>query len=161
MPRRVDRHERGPAIAQSGIAFGAAVGRALVDDEKHATCRAVGFLTHDLPAPERRAADSGDESTCQHFLAEIRQGPSGQRDTRVHGQLTHDPLDFNDDAGGKSGWPPASRLLIEAGEALVEEAVAPLADNLSRGIQARRDDIVGKPSGCQQDEPRADDVAIR
>jgi hypothetical protein len=63
--------------------------------------------------------------------------------------------------GGKAGWPPASRLLIEAGEALVEEAVAPLADNLSRRIQAGRDDIVGEPSGCQQDELRADDVAIR
>jgi len=63
--------------------------------------------------------------------------------------------------GGKAGWAPASRLLIEAGEALVEETVAPLADNLSRGIQARRDDIVGQPPGRQQDELRSDDVSIR
>src|ERR1700682_1721891 len=62
---------------------------------------------------------------------------------------------------GKAGWAPASRLLIEAREALVEEAGAALADNLSRGIQARRDDIVGKPPGCQQDQLRADDVSIR
>jgi hypothetical protein len=46
---------------------------------------------------------------------------------------------------GEAGWPPAKRLLIEAGEALVEEATAPLADNLSPRIQARRDDIVGQP----------------
>ena len=63
--------------------------------------------------------------------------------------------------GGKAGWAPAARLLIEAGEALVEEAVAPLADNLSWGIQARRDDIVGQASRCQQDELRSDDVPIR
>jgi hypothetical protein len=63
--------------------------------------------------------------------------------------------------GGKAGWPPASRLLIEAREALVEETVAPFADNLPRGIQARRDDIVGQSLGGQQDELRADDVSIR
>jgi hypothetical protein len=63
--------------------------------------------------------------------------------------------------GGKAGWAPASRLLIEAGETLVEEAVAPLADDLSWGIQPRRDDIVGQPPGCQQDQLGADDVSIR
>jgi hypothetical protein len=52
--------------------------------------------------------------------------------------------------GAKVGWAPASRLLIEAGEAWVKETVAPLADNLSRGIQARRDDIVGQPSAASK-----------
>src|SRR5229473_1016268 len=41
------------------------------------------------------------------------------------------------------------------------KAVAPLAVNLSRGIQARRDDIVGQPPGCQQNQLRAEDVSIR
>jgi hypothetical protein len=63
--------------------------------------------------------------------------------------------------GGKAGWSPASRLLFEAREALVKEAVAPFADNLPRGIQARRDDIVGETLGGQQDQLRADDVSIR
>jgi hypothetical protein len=63
--------------------------------------------------------------------------------------------------GGKAGWAPASRLLLETGEALVEEAVAPLADNLPRSIQARRDDIVGQSVGGQQDQLRADDISIR
>jgi len=63
--------------------------------------------------------------------------------------------------GEKAGWSPAARLLIEAREALVKEAVAPLADNLPRRIQALRDDIVGEALGGQQDQLRADDVAIR
>jgi hypothetical protein len=63
--------------------------------------------------------------------------------------------------GGKAGWSPAARLLLEAREALVKEAVAPLADNLPRRIQALRDDIVGEALGGQQDQLRADDVAIR
>jgi hypothetical protein len=37
MARRVDRHERGPAIAQSCVAVGTAVGRAVVDHQKDAT----------------------------------------------------------------------------------------------------------------------------
>jgi hypothetical protein len=41
------------------------------------------------------------QSARQHFLAEIRQGPAGQRDARVHGKFARDPLDFNDDVGGK------------------------------------------------------------
>jgi hypothetical protein len=63
--------------------------------------------------------------------------------------------------GGNAGWPPASWLLVEAREALLEEAVAPLADNLPWGIQTRRDDIVGQALGGQQDQLRTDDVAIR
>ena len=63
--------------------------------------------------------------------------------------------------GGKAGWSPASQRLVEARKALVEEPVAPLADDLPRGIQTRRDDIVGQSLGGQQDKLRADDVSIR
>jgi hypothetical protein len=63
--------------------------------------------------------------------------------------------------GGKAGWSPASRLLLEASETVVEEPVAPLADDLPRGVQPCRDDIVGQSLGGQQDQLRADDVSIR
>ena len=43
--------------------------------------------------------------------------------------------------GGKAGRPPASRLLVEAGETF-EEALAPFADDLARRIQARGNDVV-------------------
>jgi hypothetical protein len=39
------------------------------------------------PAPERRAADGGDESARQHFAAEISQRPPVQRDARVRHEI--------------------------------------------------------------------------
>ena len=55
------------------------------------------------PPPERRAADGGDESARHHFAAQIRQRPPGQWHAQVHGKFTRDPLDLDDDVGGKSG----------------------------------------------------------
>jgi hypothetical protein len=50
-------------------------------------------------------------------------------------------------SGGKAGRPPASWFFVEAGQAVLEEALAPLADDLSRGIQAGRDGLVGERLG--------------
>jgi hypothetical protein len=44
---------------------------------------------------------------------------------------------------------------------LFEEAVAPFADNLPRRIETGGDDIVAEALGCEQDDPRADNVSIR
>jgi hypothetical protein len=63
--------------------------------------------------------------------------------------------------GGKAGCPPASWFFLEAGQSLVEEAFAPLTDDLARGIQASRDHIVGEPLGCKEDQLGADDISIR
>ena len=63
--------------------------------------------------------------------------------------------------GGKAGCSPASQLLIEAGEALLEEALAPLADDLPWGIQPRGNDIVGQSLCGEQDELGANDISIR
>jgi hypothetical protein len=63
--------------------------------------------------------------------------------------------------GGKAGWAPASRLFIKARKALLKETVAPLADNLPWGIQARRDDVIGQALGGQEDQLGPDDVSIR
>lgn len=51
--------------------------------------------------------------------------------------------------GGKAGRPPASRLLLKAGHAFFEEAVAPFADDLPRRIEARGDEIVAEALGGQ------------
>jgi len=50
------------------------------------------------------------------LAAEFRHRPAGQRPTASVGQSTRERLDFddNDDAGRKTGWSPASRLLLEA-----------------------------------------------
>jgi hypothetical protein len=39
--------------------------------------------------------------------------------------------------------------------------VAPFADDLARGIESCRDEIIAESLGRQQDDFRADDVAIR
>ena len=43
----------------------------------------------------------------------------------------------------------------------MEESFAPLTDDLARDIQPRRDDIVGRAFGRQQDDLGADAISIR
>ena len=62
---------------------------------------------------------------------------------------------------GEAGRLPASRLFLKAGHAFFEEALAPLADDLPRRIQPGGDDIVAETLGSEQDDLRADNVAIR
>lgn len=63
--------------------------------------------------------------------------------------------------GGKAGWAPAARLLVEARKAVLEEAMAPLADDLSRRVQARADLVVTKTGGREEHDLGADDITIR
>jgi hypothetical protein len=63
--------------------------------------------------------------------------------------------------GGKAGWAPASRLLLEAGQSLLEEALAPLADDLARRVETSSDDVVAEAVGGQQHDLGADNVTIR
>jgi hypothetical protein len=63
--------------------------------------------------------------------------------------------------GGKAGWAPAAGLLGEPREAPEAEALAPLADDLSRGVEASRDGVIGHPRGRQEHDLRADHVSIR
>ena len=63
--------------------------------------------------------------------------------------------------GGKAGWTPAPRFLVEAPEAVLKEAVAPLADDLSWRIQARPDLVVAEARGCKEHDFGADNLAIR
>jgi hypothetical protein len=63
--------------------------------------------------------------------------------------------------GGKAGWTPAARLLIEAREAVLEEAMAPFADNLPWRIQPHADLVVAETGGGEEHDLGADDVTIR
>jgi len=63
--------------------------------------------------------------------------------------------------GGKAGWAPAARLLVEAREAVFEEAMAPLTDDLPWGVQPRADFVVAKPTSGQEHDLGADHVSIR
>jgi hypothetical protein len=63
--------------------------------------------------------------------------------------------------GGKAGWTPAARLLVEAREPVAVKALAPLADDLARRVQAGPDLVIAEAAGGQQDDLGADDVTIR
>jgi hypothetical protein len=63
--------------------------------------------------------------------------------------------------GGKAGRPAVSRLLFQASQALFEEALAPLADDLARRVQTGRDLVIGEPAGGIEHDPGANNVSIR
>jgi hypothetical protein len=63
--------------------------------------------------------------------------------------------------GGKAGWTPAARFLVEARETVAVEALAPLADDLARRVQAGPDLVVAEAGGGQEDDLGANDVTIR
>src|SRR6266542_3223051 len=60
--------------------------------------------------------------------------------------------------GGKAGLAPASWLFVQASQALVEEPLPPLADDLTLETEARRDEVVAQAVGSQEDDLRANDV---
>jgi hypothetical protein len=86
---------------------------------------------------------------------------AGEREVEGRRQLAREAFDFDDDAGGKAGWAPASRLFVEAGEAFQEEALPPLTDNLPRQVAARRDVVIAEVLGGENDDFGPDDVSIR
>jgi hypothetical protein len=53
---------------------------------------------------------------------------------------------------------PATRLFLKAGHSVFKETVALFADDLSRRIESRGDEIVAEPVGCQQHGLRPDDL---
>jgi hypothetical protein len=63
--------------------------------------------------------------------------------------------------GGKAGRSPDARPLFEADETFLEEPLAPLADDLPRGIEATTDLIVAEAVGGIKGNLGADDVSIR
>jgi hypothetical protein len=63
--------------------------------------------------------------------------------------------------GGKAGRTASPLLLFEAGEALLEEALAPLADNLSGGVQPGGDLVIPEAFRGVEHDPSPDDIPIR
>jgi hypothetical protein len=63
--------------------------------------------------------------------------------------------------GGKAGRSPAARLFVESGEAVLEEAMSPLADDLSGRVQPRADGVVAEAECGKKHDLGPDDVTIR
>jgi hypothetical protein len=64
-------------------------------------------------------------------------------------------------AGGKDTRPTLPREFFQAGHSLLEEALAPLADDLAGRIQALGDLVVGQSLGGVQDDLGSNHIAIR
>src|SRR5437867_4229451 len=64
-------------------------------------------------------------------------------------------------SGGKERGPSAAREFLEAGEALLKEALPPFADDLSRCIESLGDLIVGEAGSGIEDDLGPDNVSIR
>jgi hypothetical protein len=64
------------------------------------------------------------------------------RAARTHGSVTR---------AGKDRWPTAARALLQTGQALLEEPLAPLRHDLSSGIEPSGDLVDGPRSGHQRD----------
>tara|TARA_B100000959_G_scaffold131904_1_gene138252 strand:- start:297 stop:566 length:270 start_codon:yes stop_codon:yes gene_type:complete len=63
--------------------------------------------------------------------------------------------------GGKAGRTPASGLFLQPREAVLEEAMAPFADDLPRGIEPCRDLVVAQATRREEHDLGADDISIR
>ena len=57
------------------------------------------------PAPERDAADLRHDPPAEDFAPQFRNRETCQRDVQSTRQFTGEPLNVDDDAGGKSGLP--------------------------------------------------------
>jgi hypothetical protein len=71
-------------------------------------------------------------------------------------EFTCERLNLDDDAGGKEGGTPASRLRVQARKSRDGESLAPLADNLARRVQVSSDNLVGKTFRREQYDLRSD-----
>ena len=63
--------------------------------------------------------------------------------------------------GGKAGFTPAAGLGFKARHAGKRKSLPPLADDLTRRIQARRDDVIGQSFIREKNDFGADHIAIR
>ena len=85
---------------------------------------------------------------------------SGQAE--LAGQLTGEGLYLDDDTGGKRrAGRPLPGALLQARQALLEEALAPLADDLPWRVQACGDLVVAQSLCGIQHDLGSDDVTIR
>jgi hypothetical protein len=62
--------------------------------------------------------------------------------------------------GGKAGFAPASRLLFESRQSELEETLSPFADDLSRQVEARRNNVVRKTLRGVENDLGSDNISI-
>ena len=109
--------------------------------------RAQGVLAE--PAPQRGLADLGDQPWATAACCRSRTDQRARGSPRCVGSSHARALTATTTLGGKAGWSPAPRQLLEAGQPTSPKPLAPLADDLARQIEAGRDDVIRQALGGQ------------
>jgi hypothetical protein len=63
--------------------------------------------------------------------------------------------------GGKAGWAPAARSILQAAETFFEKTFTPLADNLPRGSHPKSDFVIFQAVSGQKNNLGSNDISIR
>ncbi len=64
-------------------------------------------------------------------------------------------------SGGKKVGPTGAGQFFKAGQALLEEALAPLADHVATSVEALGDLVVTQALGCQEYDLGSEHISIR
>src|SRR6185369_4073091 len=101
------------------------------------------------PAPDGGGRDGGDDAGLDGGAGQVGALPAGQRLGRLGGgrEFAGQRLDGDHDVRGKTRGPSSPRQIGQAGQALVEEAFAPLGYHLAGRVQAGGDLVVAQPFG--------------
>jgi len=97
------------------------------------------------PAPEGRVADRGDQAPSDSLATNVWNAQPREGKLVFMGSSQASALTATTTLGGKASRPPAARSLLQANEALLEEALAPLADDLPRRIEPKGNLVVAEP----------------
>src|SRR3970282_844067 len=80
---------------------------------------------------------------------------------RVAGSSQAAALISTTSSGGKNPGPSGARAFLQTGQTLVEEALAPHADDFPARVETASDLIVGEAFGGEEDHLRAHNKEIR
>src|SRR5919197_3950808 len=80
---------------------------------------------------------------------------------RVAGNSHARALTWTTTSGGKSSGATRARAFVQAGQALIEESLAPEADDVAANREGSGDFVIAEPLGGQEDHLRAHDLKIR
>jgi hypothetical protein len=113
------------------------------------------------PAPQGSATDLSHQALRHHFLLDIGDGESRERESQTMRKFTSEGFYLNDDAGGEKSGQPAPRLFLKTGQTRQGKSFAPLTNDLPGRVQARGNDVVRQSVRCQEDDLSSNDVSIR
>ena len=120
--------------------------------------RTYGVLMQ--PAPDGAAANGGDEAEPTGVAGQIRAAPTRQRQL-VAGGSQASALISTTSSGGKSPRSTRTGALLESGESLLEEPLAPHTDHFASRVETDGNLVVAEALSGEQDHLGAENLKIR